>query len=120
MEDKTFLVYEDEIGQAEVRDDMVARIAALAALGVDGVDSLENGITLDKISSVSWKKLAAGVDVIENGNAIEVYIAMIVAMGTNIPEACNSVQKKVKSEIEGMLGLKVNHVNIRVSSVKIG
>lgn len=120
MEDKTFLVYEDETGQAEVRDEMVSKVAALAATGVEGVDSLNNGITGEIVSMISRKKLASGVEIIENGEVVDVYIALVVKMGANIPEVCETVQKKVKSEIEDMLGVMVGKVNIKVASVKVG
>lgn len=120
VEDKTFLVYEDETGQAEVRDEMVATIAALAATGVEGVASLDNGITGEIVSKLGKKRLASGVEIIENGDVVDVYIALVVEMGVVIPEVTRNVQTKVKSEIEDMLGIMVGNVNIRVASVKVG
>lgn len=119
MEDKTFLVYEDETGQAEVRDETVSRVAALAALGVEGVDSIGSGITADNIASTGSKKLASGVEMIENEGSVDVYIVLVVKMGASIPEVCRNIQDKVRSEIEDMLGVVVGHVNIRVASIKV-
>lgn len=119
MEDKTFLVYEDETGQVEVRDETVSRVAALAALGVDGVDSLGSGITADTVATTGKKKLASGVEMIESEGIVDIYIALVVKMGASIPDVCRKVQEKVRSEIEDMLGVVVGHVNIRVASVKV-
>lgn len=119
MEDKTFLVYENETGQVELRDETVSRVAAFAALGVEGVDSLGSGITADTVSATGRKKLASGVEMIENDGVVDIYIAMVAKMGASIPEVCRTVQEKVRSEIEDMLGVVVGHVNIRVASIKV-
>ena len=119
MEEKTFLVFENETGQVEVRDETVTRVAALAALGVEGVDSLGSGITADTVATTGLKKLASGVEMIENDGLVDIYIAMVVNVGTIIPDACRAVQEKVRSEIEDMLGVVVGHVNIRVASIKV-
>ena len=119
MEDKTFLVYEDETGQVEVRDEMITKIAGLAAISVDGVDSLQGNITAELISKIGRKNLASGVEIVENGEALDVYVVIVVEMGCNIPEVCKKVQQKVKSDVEDMLGIEISQVNIRVANVKV-
>ena len=119
MEDKTFLVYEDETGVVEVRDEMVTKIAGLAATSVDGVDSLYGNITAELISKVGRKNLASGVEIVENERGVDVYVALVVEMGCSIQEVCTKVQQKIKSDIQDMLGINVGEVNIRVASVKV-
>lgn len=50
-------------------------------------------------------------------NKVSVDVAINIAYGYGIPEVSEKVQEKVKSAIENMTGLTVEHVNVRIAEV---
>lgn len=118
--DKKNLVLQkdEEKGQIQIADDVVAMIASLAATEVDGVSALAGNITNELMSKVGVKKLTKGVkvDVLEGNVTID--LAVTMSYGHNIPTTCAKVQDKVKAAIENMTGLTCSDVNIRIVGVK--
>lgn len=117
---KNVVLQEDENkGQIQIADDVVAMIASLAATEVEGVCALSGNITNELMSKVGVKKLTKGVkvDVLE-GN-VTVDLAVVMEYGFNIPTTCGKVQEKIKSAIENMTGLTCSDVNIRIAGVKL-
>lgn len=109
---------DEEKGQIQIADDVVAMIASLAATEVDGVSALSGNITNELMSKVGVKKLTKGVkvDVLEGNVTID--LAVTMAYGFNIPTTCAKVQDKVKAAIENMTGLSCSDVNIRIVGIK--
>ena len=110
---------DENIGQVQIADDVVAMIASLAATGVEGVNAMAGNITNELMSKVGVKNLTKGVkvDVLE-GN-VTVDLAVTMEYGYNIPATCQQVQQKVKAAIENMTGLTCSDVNIRIAGVKV-
>ncbi len=109
---------DEEKGQIQIADDVVAMIASLAATEVDGVSALSGNITNELMSKVGVKKLTKGVkvDILEGNVTID--LAVTMAYGYNIPTTCAKVQDKVKAAIENMTGLSCSDVNIRIVGIK--
>lgn len=109
---------DEEKGQIQIADDVVAMIASLAATEVEGVSALSGNITNELMSKVGVKKLTKGVkvDVLEGNVTID--LAVTMAYGFNIPTTCAKVQDKVKAAIENMTGLTCSDVNIRIVGIK--
>ena len=109
---------DEEKGQIQIADDVVAMIASLAVTEVDGVSALSGNITNELMSKVGVKKLTKGVkvDVLEGNVTID--LAVTMAYGFNIPTTCANVQDKVKAAIENMTGLSCSDVNIRIVGIK--
>ncbi|WP_318709281.1 Asp23/Gls24 family envelope stress response protein [Candidatus Acetatifactor stercoripullorum] len=110
---------DENIGQVQIADDVVAMIASLAATEVEGVNAMAGNITNELMSKVGVKNLTKGVkvDVLE-GN-VTVDLAVTMEYGYNIPATCQQVQQKVKAAIENMTGLTCSDVNIRIVGVKV-
>lgn len=110
---------DENIGQVQIADDVVAMIASLAATEVEGVNAMAGNITNELMSKVGVKNLTKGVkvDVLE-GN-VTVDLAVTMEYGYNIPATCQQVQQKVKTAIENMTGLTCSDVNIRIVGVKV-
>ncbi len=109
---------DENIGEVQIADDVVAMIASLAATEVDGVSAMAGNITNELMSRVGMKSLTKGVKVdIFEGN-VHVNLAVMMEYGFNIPATCQQVQLKVKNAIENMTGLSVVDVNIRIAGVK--
>lgn len=109
---------DEEKGQIQIADDVVAMIASLAATEVDGVSALSGNITNELMSKVGVKKLTKGVKVDVFEGKVTIDLAVTMSYGYNIPTTCAKVQDKVKGAIENMTGLTCNDVNIRIVGVK--
>ncbi len=117
---KNVVLHEDENrGQIQIADDVVAMIASLAATEVEGVCALSGNITNELMSKVGVKKLTKGVKVDVLGGNVTVDLAVVMEYGFNIPTTCGKVQEKIKSAIENMTGLTCSDVNIRIAGVKL-
>ncbi len=118
--DKKNLVLQDDEnkGQVQIADDVVAMIASLAATEVKGVHALAGNITNELMSKVGMKKLTRGVKVEVADKAVTVSLAVTMEYGFNIPATCSKVQDKVKTAVENMTGLTCTDVNIRIIGVK--
>ena len=104
-ERNTYKIESDEnLGEVQIADEVVAIIAGLAAMEVEGVSSMAGNATRELIAKLGMKSLSKGVkvDVLE---------------GSSIKDTTLKVQEKVKAAIENMTGLTVADVNIRVAGV---
>lgn len=110
---------EKKIGNISIADDVVASIAGIAALEAKGVSKLNGNITKDLVSKLGKKNLANGVKVEIVNGSVDVLLSIEIEYGNSIRSVSEEVQSKVKQAIETMTGLKVNVVNVSVSSIKL-
>ena len=116
-ERNTYTIQEEEIGQVQIADEVVAIIAGLAAMEVDGVSSMAGTSTRDLIGKLGKKNLSKGVKVDVLDGVVTVSLSLNLRFGKNIMEVSSRVQEKVKAAIENMTGLSVADVNIKVAGV---
>ena len=105
------------VGEVQIADDVVARIAVLAALEVDGVSAMAGNYTSDTLEKVSRKNLTKGAKVMVASSEVKVDLALMMSYGYNIPATCQQAQTRVKTTIENMTGLTVTDVNIRIAGI---
>ena len=117
--DKLTINNPDGTLEVEVREEVIAIIAALAATETEGIYSMAGGITNEIIARLGWKNLAAGVNVELKEGAAIIDLALVAEMGANIPEVSERAQEKVAAAVENMTGLKVREVNVRIANVHI-
>ena len=110
---------DDNLGEEQIADEVVAIIAGLAAMEVEGVASMAGNATRELISKLGMKSLSKGVKVDVLDNVVCVDLNLNLEYGYNIPEICQTVQEKVKTAIENMTGLQVSDVNISIASVEL-
>ena len=114
--DKKVVVLQDDNnkGQVQIADDVVAMIASLAAAEVEGIVSTASNL----MNKVNVKKITKGVKVDVSNNEVKILLAVTVQYGHNIPTICAKLQDKVKTAVENMTGLVCNDVSIRIVGVK--
>ena len=114
---KGYKIREDNLGEIQIADEVVAIIAGLATTEVEGVSSMAGNITNELVSRLGAKNLSKGVRISMEDNKVSVDVAINIAYGYGIPEVSEKVQEKVKSAIENMTCLTVEHVNVRIAEV---
>lgn len=107
---------EEEIGQVQIADDVIAVIAEIAALEVEGIISVGGGKP-DIVQSIRGKKASKGIRIEVSADQVFVDIVGTVKYGVKIQDVCLKVQEKVKNSIETMTGLDVKAVDIRIAGV---
>lgn len=114
--DKKVVVLQDDNnkGQVQIADDVVAMIASLAAAEVEGIVSTASNL----MNKVNVKKITKGVKVDVSNNEVKILLAITVQYGHNIPTVCAKLQDKVKTAVENMTGLNCSDVSIRIVGVK--
>ena len=110
---------DDNLGEVQIADEVVAIIAGLAATEVEGVGSMAGNITNELVGKLGMKNLSRGVKVDVLEDVVCVDLALNIEYGYNILETSKKVQERVKTAIENMTGLTVSDVNVRIASVEI-
>lgn len=110
------LELEQDQGQVQIADDVIAVIAEIAALEVEGMAATGNTKT-DFVQAISRKKTGKGIKVEVGEGCVSIDVTGSVKYGVKIPEVCVNVQKKVKSSVETMTGLEVTQVNVHIVGV---
>ena len=110
---------DDNIGEVQIADEVVAIIAGLAAMEVEGVSSMAGNATKELINKLGKKSLSKGVKVDVLERIVTVSLAINMKYGYSIKAVTEKVQEKVKTAIETMTGLEVADVNIRVAGVDV-
>lgn len=114
---KSVKIKESEIGEVKVADEVIAIIAGLAATEVEGVSSMAGNITNELVSKLGMKNLSKGVRIEIIEGAVEIYLALNIAYGYNIPDVSAKVQERVKTAVETMTGLTVATLNVKIAAV---
>lgn len=107
---------EEEVGQVQIADDVIAVIAEIAALEVDGIVSIGNN-KQDIVHTIRGKKASKGIKVEVGVGEVYIDVVATVKYGVKIQDVCLKVQEKVKNSIETMTGLGVKSVDVHVVGV---
>ncbi|MGL6174356.1 MAG: Asp23/Gls24 family envelope stress response protein [Cellulosilyticaceae bacterium] len=107
---------EEEVGQVQIADDVIAVIAEIAALEVDGIVSIGNN-KQDIVHTIRGKKASKGIKVEVGVGEVYIDVVATIKYGVKIQDVCLKVQEKVKNSIETMTGLGVKSVDVHVVGV---
>lgn len=116
---KGYKIREDQLGEIQIADEVVAIVAGLAATEVEGVSSMVGNITNELVSRLGMKNLSKGVHIAMDEGKVTVTLALNITYGYSIPEVSEKVQERVKMAIENMTGLEVAGVNVRIAEVEM-
>ena len=105
------------IGEVMIADDVIATIAGLAATEVEGVSSMQGNVTNELVGKLGMKNLTKGIRINVDEDGVVADLSIQMRYGYSIPKTCKSIQEKVKSAIENMVGLPVKMINVHVVGV---
>jgi uncharacterized alkaline shock family protein YloU len=107
------------IGSIHVSPRAIATIAYNAARQSYGVVGLAPKNIVNGLTQAVVKDPTHGVEVIYDGEALNIDLYIIVEYGTRISSVAASVSNTVRYQVERALGMPVNQVNIHVQSLRI-
>lgn len=105
------------IGEVMIADDVIATIAGLAATEVEGVSAMQGNITNELVGKLGMKNLTKGIRIKVTDNGVTAELSVLMRYGYSIPKTCKTIQERVKSAIENMVGLPVEEINIHIVGV---
>ncbi|NTW72891.1 MAG: Asp23/Gls24 family envelope stress response protein [Eubacteriaceae bacterium] len=109
---------DEKAGNVIVSEEVVSAITNLAAMEIEGVAQMSGSFTGGIAEKLGKKSNTRGVRVVRSEEELVIDLNIIVTFGVNIPKVAQNVQKKVKTTVEAMTGMRVMQVNINVDSVK--
>lgn len=102
------------VGSIKVSTDVIIKIAETAACEIEGVVSDGSRLAVTGAKS----KLLGAVRARLTGDTASIGIEIIVLEGYNAVNVAESVQRSVKSAIQGMTGFTVTKVDVDVVGIK--
>ena len=111
----------NEFGQIDISNDVIAQIAGGAAIECYGIVGMASKHQIrDGVTDILRKEnFAKGVIVRKEGDDLHIDMYIIVSYGTKISEVAYQVQSKVKYTVNKTLGMSVKSVNIFVQGVRV-
>jgi uncharacterized alkaline shock family protein YloU len=111
----------NEFGQIDISNDVVAQIAGGAAIECYGIVGMASKHQIkDGLTDILRKEnFAKGVLVRQLGNDLHIDMYIVISYGTKVSEVAYQVQSKVKYTLNKTLGLAVKSVNIYVQGVRV-
>lgn len=102
-----------DLGSVQIRNDVIASIAALAAREVEGVVGIWQG--------PFWMRLlskGAGVRVEMLDQEVRLWIDLVAEYGVNLPQVALEVQDRVREMVEQMTHLTAVEVHVSIHQIK--
>ena len=106
------------VGNIQISEDVVARIASIAALEIEGVACLEKNLLEEIIERIKSKTSVYGVKIDFNIDSIIIDIYLVFNYGTVFRNVAANVHRSVKAAVESMTNYLVDCVNVHVVGVK--
>ena len=114
-ENKEYMTHQEELGTIQISEEVVASIASAAVQEVPDVTGLMGANVSDFMGGK--KMTAKGVRVEMDGEAIVVYVVIMVRYGCTIGEVAKKAQNAVYQALESTTGYPVSAVNVHVGGI---
>lgn len=101
------------LGLVAVRQEVLSAVAARAMAGVEGVRPLRGGGGIIGILAGSED----GVQISIRGDVVDVELRIAVVLGYSVHSVAQAVQRRVREDLEGLVGIAVGRVNVYVRHV---
>lgn len=119
MTDNTYK-NDENIGNVQISEQVVAVIAGIAATEVEGVASLIGNITTELVAKMGGSNLGRGVAIKMVNKTVFVTVTINIDARYSIRKVSEEVQEKVSAAITTMTGLDVAEVNVTIADVSMG
>lgn len=107
----------ERLGNVRVADQVIAVIAGVAVEEVLDVSVRSGGLYQDLTKKINGGAKGIAVSMQEDRVTIEMRVS--VRYGVPIHHVCQTLQEKVKESVEGMTGLFVEAINVRVETIEV-
>jgi uncharacterized alkaline shock family protein YloU len=109
------------LGRIYLSEDVIATMAGVACTECYGIVGMASSRLLqDGLADLLGREsLSKGVQVLLEGDSVEILLYIVVGYGTKISEIAKNVSDKVRYVVETQTGLNVRAVHIRVQGVKL-
>lgn len=114
-ESREYMVREEEMGNIQIAEEVVANLATATAMEVEGVGGLLSGGIAD--AKGGKKMTAKGVRVDMEGDALVINLFLMIRYGCEIADVAGKVQQSVFSTLEDATGFKIDSVNVHVGGI---
>lgn len=118
-EAREYIKKEQDAGNIQISEDVIASITAAAVREVEGVYGLSGNLGNDIASMLGKKTPGKGVKLVLSEASVAVECDIIVKFNYPIIEVAKAVQDCVSSAIEAMAGIRVDLVNVNVCGVAV-
>jgi uncharacterized alkaline shock family protein YloU len=106
-------------GDIKIHNEVITVIVRKAALEVEGVEKISSGFKKGILSFLGRRKFSRGVTIDEaKDGELKVSVAIVVALGVNIPDIVTKVQASIKSMLDQMIGVIPEKINVEVEKVE--
>lgn len=113
---ENYITCQDEKGNVNISEDVIAVMAAAALAEVDGVAGMANTIGDELADFLGKKNIAKGIKIQFEEDRIVIDVLIMVRFGCNITEVAGKVQEEIASAVEAMTSMKPV-VNVHVTGV---
>ena len=114
------MLKDDETGQIQIADDVIATISNTAAFEVEGVVNQEGNFSGGIAEILGKRSLTKGVKIEVEDTKVKIFINLTVKFGYKLADVADQVQKKIKSLVETMTGLKVTQIDVNIIGINFG
>lgn len=118
-------IHQNDFGTIRVDDGVAASVAAIALNTIEGIshtigvagDGFIGNVTDSFTGMLGKKPGARGVRVDYKNDGFYIIINVKVLYGYCIPDLAHEIQRKVKQDIEQMIGMKVRSVDVFIQGL---
>lgn len=101
------------LGLVAVRQEVLSAIATRAVEGVEGVRPLHGGGGIIGLLAGGEE----GVHIAARGTVADVELRIAVVLGYSVHQVAQVVQKRVREDLEAMVGIRIGRVDVQVRNV---
>ena len=107
------------LGSIHISPTAISTIAYHSTLQSYGVVGLAPKNLAEGIASTITREPTRGVNVVFDGDKLDIDIYIIFEFGTRIASVANSVANAVRYNVEKNVGLKVHEINVHVQGLRV-
>ena len=115
------LLINNENGNIEVSNDVIATIVGGAATEIFGIVGMASRKQVrDGLNEILKRdNYAKGIEVRQERDQVIIDVYIIVSYGIKITEVSKNVQERVRYQLKSTLGIKASSVNVFVQGVRV-